>query len=342
MALKAGRVGLNTELVDEFGYLKEDAPSGEYYTKTQADNKFATKTHVNNNFQKKNLDVPIEMLSGSKLTVESALQGLNEEKFDRAEQVVLGAKNLLPNNAKTQTINGVTFTVNDDGSVTANGTATANTSFYVLNKKTWNYDADAILSSCPENGSDNSFRCQVYDYSTSQSYVDYGEGVTVPKSVYGHSIDVFIRIANGYNANNVVFYPMLRFASDPDDTYVPYAMTNKELTDMFPSSYKSDNLTMLTGCSYVAGGYVKIGNIVVVDVRIKVDEAVSEIGLTGLPTYAQKTLNNKTIVLVQCTNHSDDSNAFLYANVAPNGKMHALGTVVQGKEYGFSGVYLCD
>ncbi|MBO7732090.1 MAG: hypothetical protein J6S67_06050 [Methanobrevibacter sp.] len=80
MALKAGRVGLNKELVDEFGYLKEDAPSGEYYTKTQADNKFETKTHVNNNFQKKTLEVPIELLSGSALTVESALQGLNEEK----------------------------------------------------------------------------------------------------------------------------------------------------------------------------------------------------------------------------------------------------------------------
>ena len=87
MALKAGRVGLNKDLVDEFGYLKEDAPSGEYYTKTQADNKFETKTHVNNNFQKKTLEVPIELLSGSALTVESALQGLNEEKQNMTLEV---------------------------------------------------------------------------------------------------------------------------------------------------------------------------------------------------------------------------------------------------------------
>ena len=44
-------------------------------------------------------------------------------------------KNKLPITATTQTINGVTFTVNNDGTVTANGTATADAVFY-LNKTT--------------------------------------------------------------------------------------------------------------------------------------------------------------------------------------------------------------
>ena len=38
-------------------------------------------------------------------------------------------------------------------------------------------------------------------------------------------------LANGQTVNNLVFYPMLRLASDPDDTYQPYAMTNRELTE---------------------------------------------------------------------------------------------------------------
>ena len=115
MALGAGRKGLASELVDEFGHLIGEMPTGEYYTKSQTDNKFETKTHANSTYQKKTLElpletlmgskltvedsldalneiqktrqpktleVPIEMLSGSKLTVESALQGLNEEKAD--------------------------------------------------------------------------------------------------------------------------------------------------------------------------------------------------------------------------------------------------------------------
>ena len=43
---------------------------------------------------------------------------------DGSVEVVSCGKNLLKNNATTKTINGVTFTVNEDGSVTANGTAT--------------------------------------------------------------------------------------------------------------------------------------------------------------------------------------------------------------------------
>ena len=88
MALKAGRVGLNKELVDEFGYLKGEAPSGEYYTKTQTDNKFETKTHANNTFQKQTLEVPVELLSGSALTVEDALHGLSDASVNVAETVV--------------------------------------------------------------------------------------------------------------------------------------------------------------------------------------------------------------------------------------------------------------
>lgn len=83
MALKAGRVGVAKDQVDEFGKIVGSGPSGEYYTKSQADNKFETKSHVNNTFQKMELEVPIELLNGSVLTtVETALHGMNEEFSD--------------------------------------------------------------------------------------------------------------------------------------------------------------------------------------------------------------------------------------------------------------------
>ena len=54
---------------------------------------------------------------------------------DRLEDKIVGGtvawNQLVPTPSTTQTINGVIFTVNADGSVTANGTATAQTEFYI-------------------------------------------------------------------------------------------------------------------------------------------------------------------------------------------------------------------
>ena len=45
-------------------------------------------------------------------------------------------------------------------------------------------------------------------------------------------MQVLCEFKNGVSANGIVFKPMIRLASDPNDTYQPYAMTNKELTDI--------------------------------------------------------------------------------------------------------------
>lgn len=57
--------------------------------------------------------------------------------------------NILKNTAKTQTINGVTFTVNKDGTVIANGTATA-VSFIAINTFSYIANQDYMLSGCPK------------------------------------------------------------------------------------------------------------------------------------------------------------------------------------------------
>lgn len=83
MSLKAGRVGVAPDQVDEFGMIKSEATSG--YTKQEADAKFETQTAATEALALKQpitLSVPIEMLSGTKLTVESALQALNTDKVN--------------------------------------------------------------------------------------------------------------------------------------------------------------------------------------------------------------------------------------------------------------------
>lgn len=80
MSLKAGRVGVHPDDVDPInGHLNPSAVDS--YTKAQADAKFET-LEAAAALQSKTLAVPIEMLSGSKLTVESALQGLNNDKIN--------------------------------------------------------------------------------------------------------------------------------------------------------------------------------------------------------------------------------------------------------------------
>lgn len=89
MALKAGRVGVAKDQVDEFGNIIGGGTPENVYTKNQCDNKFETKTHASNTFQPKTLEVPISMLSGSVLTTvtnnEQALNVLNENKENSAD-----------------------------------------------------------------------------------------------------------------------------------------------------------------------------------------------------------------------------------------------------------------
>ena len=66
-------------------------------------------------------------------------------------------------------------------------------------------------------------------WTTSNPY-GYEKLFTINSGAY---VNVQVRSINNTYANSVsgTIYPMLRLASDPDDTYAPYAETNKQLTD---------------------------------------------------------------------------------------------------------------
>ena len=53
MALKAGRVGVASSEVDEFGHVTGGGTPENVYTKTQCDNKFETKTRASNTYETK-------------------------------------------------------------------------------------------------------------------------------------------------------------------------------------------------------------------------------------------------------------------------------------------------
>jgi hypothetical protein len=137
-----------------------------------------------------------------------------------------GSKNLLKNTASSTTKNGLTFTVNDDGSVTVNGTATADTEITVRNM-TLLANTDYILSGCPENDTDD-WQYRIYAINTSTWAIvgaDYGYGSGYALRTGNNTGWSFrIQIKSGCTADDLVFYPMLRYAvitSSEFEAYTP-------------------------------------------------------------------------------------------------------------------------
>jgi hypothetical protein len=173
--------------------------------------------------------------------ISSQIQTLTNETNTIVNE--LGAKNLIPCQCTTQVKNGVTFTVNSDGSVTANGTATSDTYFwYGRTQNGANLVANKryILNGCPPNMNGN---CDVHYTNTVSNLIffDYGDGVEIVDPTVG-SCDVWFYIKNGITVNNLVFKPMIRPSSIVDDTYVPYAMTNRELTKPLYGNYVASKM----------------------------------------------------------------------------------------------------
>ena len=142
-------------------------------------------------------------------------------------------KNLLKNTITSRTINGVTFTVNDDGSVAVNGTATVQTPFIIAELK-WLVKNIPVgkytLTGCPEGGSSTGYRMYAFKANKELSYTDTGHGFTgnFDYNSGQQSANIAIVIGAGVNADNLIFRPMLRYAEITDDTYEPYKPSIEE------------------------------------------------------------------------------------------------------------------
>jgi hypothetical protein len=131
-------------------------------------------------------------------------------------------KNLLPS-AQSKTINGVTFTKNIDGSITANGTAPANTDFYFVGSAgVYVPLVSAVtytLSGCV-GGSTRTYMLYVVK-KTSGGALTYLQQVNAPIAFSvadGDTFRIFIRIFNRVTVSNQVFHQQLELGS----TVTPY------------------------------------------------------------------------------------------------------------------------
>lgn len=136
------------------------------------------------------------------------------EPYGYKVPVVISGKNLLQNTATSQTVNGVTFTVNEDGSITCNGTA-SDAAWFVVNRSFDLYAPEGRIASIGNNGSVSTFYMNISYLSNVTTSRNYSK--TIHQNVY-----VQLVIAAGYTCDNLTFYPMIRKADIEDDTYEPY------------------------------------------------------------------------------------------------------------------------
>ena len=117
----------------------------------------------------------------------------------------VATENLIPYpyTETTNTANGVTFTVNSDGSITVNGTATSDADFMLLRGPIQGYSESYFLSGCPSGGSDTTY----YISENFTASKDTGNGVVLNNLPSDQVWRIVIK--SGTTVNNLVFRPML-------------------------------------------------------------------------------------------------------------------------------------
>lgn len=126
------------------------------------------------------------------------------------------SRNLFENTATTTTINGITYTKNSDGTITANGTASANASI-TLGKIKTDSSKSYSLSGCPSGGSQSTYT--MYISGANPAINDFGSGVAINNKEFDNNL-IFV-VFSGKTVSNMVIKPMLNEGTTILD-YEPY------------------------------------------------------------------------------------------------------------------------
>lgn len=187
---------------------------------------------------------------------------VESEKVSWKDNGILGAKNLLNLSLASQTKNNVTFTVNIDNTIYLNNAASSTIWMDITGAFSVPVTGKYTLTGCPSAGNEETYCQYVYKNITGTPTVimDVGSGGTAILN----STDTYIariRIKTGVDVSNTTFKPMLRLASDNDDTYQPYAMTNKTLTENVDELNDKCNGIFKFSINLNSEGWYRIGEI---------------------------------------------------------------------------------
>jgi len=136
------------------------------------------------------------------------------------------SKNLLKLSVKSQTMAGLTLSV-DDGTIRINGTASNTLLLMISDISNLELNKNYIFTGC-DGGAVDTYRLDIrpidassYDYILIDGSIDI-----VHRQNYNA---VFLRVEQGLTLNNVSLRPMIRKAEITDSTFEPYYRTQKQL-----------------------------------------------------------------------------------------------------------------
>ncbi len=128
-------------------------------------------------------------------------------------------KNFVEITTDTKTSAGVTFTRNADNSFSLSGTGNAN-NVYNIGGAYLIQGTSYKLTGCASGGASNTYLIRVIGSNNATVAQDLGTGKTFTPTTTGF-YTVGIRIQSGTVTDGLKFYPMIRLATETDETYEP-------------------------------------------------------------------------------------------------------------------------
>lgn len=177
--------------------------------------------------------------------------------FPRSEQAVLGAVNFFVPFA-SDSKSGMTFTVDSNGVVDVDGLPSANyvniKSVFTLKKGTY------TVSGVPSGFGTSKMLIALYDMNNVQIAVDDGSGATFTLNA-DTQLQGYIYVYQAYgDFDHVKVYPMINLGTVVR-AFVPFAMTNKELTDAVTLIDDASKITFAEGVASYGASYFSFDNV---------------------------------------------------------------------------------
>lgn len=171
----------------------------------------------------------------SNLVVKEEGKGLSSNDYTSEEKTKLGGvgtsqgRNIIPYPLTNRTTNGITYTVQSDGSVLANGTASAeNNAYYNFAYKTLKLGDTSYTLSCE--GLPKSVYVYVYDETISKAVANVSD-TPVTKTFVGdstHTYSLSINVGKGTSVSDLAIKPILEMGTIAH-TYEPISESNVNL-----------------------------------------------------------------------------------------------------------------
>ena len=192
-------------------------------------------------------------------------KGLSSNDYTSEEKTKLGGvgtsqgRNLIPYPLTDRTTNGITYTVQSDGSVLANGTASAeNNAYYNFAYKTLKLGDTSYTLSCE--GLPKSVYVYVYDETISKAVANVSD-TPVTKTFVGdstHTYSLSINVGKGTSVSDLAIKPILEMGTIAH-AYEPISESNVNLKDAIDKVPTSQGRNLIhypyyNGTSYELNG----------------------------------------------------------------------------------------